>query len=83
MYLLDDAVEIDAEMQSSTVDDVEEVSQRIGYPHKIVGFHGRPQFAGFFLDEFASADSTGDGNGRPCAHGGTDVLVKLANQPDG
>lgn len=42
MYLLDDGVKVNAEMQSSTVDDVQEISQRIGHAHQVAGFHGLP-----------------------------------------
>jgi len=83
MDLLDDGVKVDAEVESSTVDDVQEVSQGVGYAHEVVRLHGRPQFASFFLDEFASADSTRHGNDRPSAHDGTDMLMELANQPGG
>lgn len=81
MYLLDDGVKVNAEVQSSPVDDIQEISQRIGYAHEVGGFDGFPQFAGFFFDEFASADSAVHGNARPGAHGGADMFMKLANQP--
>ena len=83
MYLLDDGVEVDAEVQGSTVNNVEKVSERISHAHEVAGFDRRPQFAGFFLDEFASAHSPGDGNGWPGAQRRADVLVKLADQCGG
>jgi len=81
MYLLDNRIEVDPEVQSRTVDDVDEVSQRIGYTLKVRCFYRRAQLVRFLLDEFASADGAGHGNGWTRAHGGTYVLVKLANQP--
>jgi len=83
MHFLDDGVEVEAEVQSSPVDHIEEISERVGYAYEVAGFHGRSQFAGFFLDELAPTDRTGHGNGWPCTDGSTNVLVKLANEPGG
>jgi hypothetical protein len=45
MYLLDNCIEVDSEVQSRPVDDVDEVTQRIGYTLKVRCFYRRSSCA--------------------------------------